>query len=73
MKTAKDMVAGTTAVKCPLGVDIHRNLVLNTCYFDPEANYEGVEPKSEMNKKEFHWFYRDSCQKQLTNHESVQR
>lgn len=73
MKNVKEIGAGTTAVKCPLGVDIHRNLVLNTCYFDLEANYEGIEPKSEMNKKKFHWYYRDSCQKQLTNHESMQR
>lgn len=35
---------------------IHRNLVLNTCYFDLKANYEGVEPKTEMNKKKSHWF-----------------
>lgn len=51
----------------------HGNLVLNTCYFDLKANYEGVEPKSEMNKKNFHWFYRDGCQKELTNHEPMQR
>lgn len=53
MKNAKEMVTGTTVVKCPLGVDIHRNLVLNTCHFDLDANYEGVEPKSEMNKRNF--------------------
>ena len=73
MQNAKEIGTCSTAMKCPLGVDIHRNLVLNTCYFDLEANYEGVEPKSEMNKKKFHWYYRDSCQKQLTNHESMQR
>ena len=28
MKNPKEIVTGTTAVKCPLGVDIHRNLVL---------------------------------------------
>lgn len=53
MKNAKEMVTGTTVIKYPLGVDIHRNLVLNTCYFDLEANYAGVEPKSEMNKRNF--------------------
>ena len=26
-----------------------------------------------MNKRTFHWYYRDSCQKELTNHESTQR
>lgn len=51
----------------------HWNLVLNTCYFDLKANYEGAEPKPEMNKKKSHWFYRDGCQKQLTNHEPMQR
>lgn len=51
----------------------HRNLVLTTCYFDLKANYEGVEPKTDMNKKKSHWFYRAGCQKQLTNHEPMQR
>lgn len=53
MKNAKEMVTGTTVVKCPLGVDIHRNLVLNTCYYDLEANYEGTEPKNEVYKRNF--------------------
>lgn len=66
-------MTNSSAVKRPLGVAIHRNLVLNTCYFDLQANYEGVEPKTEMNKKKFHWYHRDSCQKQLTNHEWTQR
>lgn len=73
MKNAKEIVTSTTSAKCPFGVDIHRNLVLNTCSFDPKANYEGVEPKSKMNKETFHWYYRDSCQKELTNHASTQR
>lgn len=53
MKNAKGMMTGTSIVKCPLEVDIHRNVVLTTCYFDLEAKYEGVEPKSEMNKRDF--------------------
>lgn len=55
------MVIIVSVVKCFLGVDIYRNLVLNICYFDLEVNYEGVELKSEMNKKKFYWYYRESC------------
>lgn len=32
----KEIVTGTTAVKCPLGVDIQK-FSLNTCSFDPKS------------------------------------
>lgn len=49
-----------------------RKVDLNSCKSDEEVNYEGKGPKSEDEKKKYHWFDNDGCQKQFANHGTIQ-